>query len=132
MRRYLGNVREGIVDQVMSQIPVTTADVIENAGGRIFDNLKVDLQTSIAAFNRLVQLEQSKKEGLQFVLYAGPKDERNRPFCAERAQKVYRISEVYTWDNGQGLPADIYCGGYGCRHALIPVANTQAQQINNR
>jgi hypothetical protein len=84
---------------------------------RIFSALENDLKTNAATYSRI----ESLAIGANFVLYAGPRDARNRPFCAERVNNIYPVEVVYTWDNGQGIPAYLYCGGYGCRHQLVPV-----------
>lgn len=126
--RYLNDVREGVVDNILSSRSISDSEILAQAAGKTFTDLKVDLATSISAYSRLVQLSQAKKMKVPYVYYAGPKDERNRPFCAARAQKTFKVEEVYTWDNGQGLPADMYCGGYGCRHELIPTKEPPADE----
>lgn len=115
-RAYANEVRQGLADSVISGERITDFDLADVPATRIFKTLETDLKTAVASYSRMVALNQ----GLRFVLYAGPKDQRNRPFCAERVNNIYPMEVVYTWDNGQGIPAYLYCGGYGCRHVLIP------------
>lgn len=75
--------------------------------------------SGLVIFSRAITAS-SLKDDMK-VMYVGPQDSRNRPFCAERVGKEFTLGEALTWDNGQGLPAVIYCGGYGCRHFLQPV-----------
>lgn len=116
-RAYANEVRQGLADSVITGEPISDFDLTDVPATRIFKTLETDLKTAAATYSRMVAMNQGKKS----VLYAGPKDQRNRPFCAERVNNIYPIQVVYTWDNGQGIPAYLYCGGYGCRHALIPV-----------
>lgn len=129
--KALGDVREGLVNRILSgdQQGLSDVEIVDNAVGRISDALAKELKTSVAAFNRFVRQDQMVKTDLQYVLYAGPKDERNRLFCAIRARNVYTLQEVNTWDNGQGLPANIYCGGYNCRHELVPLSDALADKL---
>lgn len=115
-RAYANEVRQGLADSVISGERISDFDLADVPATRIFNALSNDLKTATASYSRMVAMNQGRK----FVLYAGPKDARNRPFCAERVNNIYPIEVVYTWDNGQGIPAYLYCGGYGCRHALIP------------
>ena len=117
-RAYANEVRQGLADSVITGERISDFELADVPATRIFKALDGDLKTATATYGRMVAMNQ----GLPFVLYAGPRDARNRPFCAERVNKVFPIQVVYTWDNGQGIPANLYCGGYGCRHVLIPVA----------
>lgn len=117
-RAYANEVRQGLADSVISGERISDFDLADVPATRIFKTLETDLKTAASSYSRMVALNQNKK----FVLYAGPRDQRNRPFCAERVNNIYPIEVVYTWDNGQGIPAYLYCGGWGCRHALIPVS----------
>jgi hypothetical protein len=116
-RAYANEVRQGLADSVITGERISDFDLADVPATRIFNTLSTDLKTATATYSRMVAMNQGKK----FVLYAGPRDQRNRPFCAERVNRIFPIEVVYTWDNGQGIPANLYCGGYGCRHALIPV-----------
>lgn len=117
-RAYANEVRQGLADSVITGERISDFDLADVPATRIFNTLENDLKTATASYSRMVAMNQ----GRRFVFYAGPRDARNRPFCAERANKVFPIEVVYTWDNGQGIPAYLYCGGYGCRHVLIPTA----------
>lgn len=115
-RAYANEVRQGLADSIISQTPIGDFELTDVKAPRIFSALEGDLKTAVASYSRLENLALGAKN----VLYAGPKDARNRPFCAERVNNIYPIEVVYTWDNGQGIPAYLYCGGYGCRHQLVP------------
>lgn len=124
---YAGNVGAGILNNSLSVFKTPVEDILEQAEGRVFTGMNTDLKTQVSAFNRVIQYEQARRAGVNSFLYAGPKDERNRPFCAERVNKTFSREEIATWDNGQGLPADIFCGGYNCRHELVPVSVSRSQ-----
>lgn len=51
-------------------------------------------------------------------VYVGPRDAKNRPFCKAWVGKA--VTDPSALDNGQKLPADDFCGGYGCRHSWAP------------
>lgn len=119
---YANEVRQALADSIITGDPVSDFNLSEVSAERIFKTLDTDLKTATATYSRIISLEQARQSpGEKLVLYFGPKDDKNRPFCAERVGNVYPMEEVYTWDNGQGLPAHLYCGGYNCRHMLLPV-----------
>lgn len=117
-RAYANEVRQGLADSIMTEGTANDFSLTDIPAPRIFQALDADLKTASSSFERIRALGQRKK----YVLYAGPRDSRNRPFCAQRVNKIFPLEVVYTWDNGQGIPAYLYCGGYGCRHQLVPVS----------
>lgn len=118
--QYLANVREQVVESIVANRQLVLSDVLERAGARVFADLKVKLQTDLSTYARLGKIERGMSAGYVYFIYAGPRDDRNRPFCAERANNVYHINDIYGWENGQLEPPWVYCGGYNCRHELIP------------
>lgn len=126
-RSYANEVRQGLADSIISQTPVSDFELTDVKAPRIFSALENDIKTAVASYNRLETLALGSK----YVLYAGPRDARNRPFCAERVNNIYPVEVVYTWDNGQGIPAYLYCGGYGCRHQLVPTEQKKKNENRN-
>jgi hypothetical protein len=115
-------------DLLSLQISRVRSQVLEGAlvDGQLFlpevslvGNVDDAVVSGLVVFSRAISAASLPESTM--VMYVGPKDSRNRPFCAERVGNVYSMAEVLTWDNGQGLPAVIYCGGHGCRHFLQPV-----------
>lgn len=79
--------------------------------------------TAVSIFGRQVQELKATGEPDELFLFAGPIDAKTRPFCLERAGKVFRRAEIQTWDNGNlPGPSEIVLGGYNCRHQLVPVS----------
>lgn len=79
--------------------------------------------TGVSVFARQVQELKATGEDGELLLFAGPIDAKTRPFCLQRAGKIYRRSEIQTWDNGQlPGPPELVLGGYNCRHLLVPVS----------
>jgi hypothetical protein len=67
--------------------------------------------------------------GIEFFEYAGGLMDTTRPFCQERAGKVYHKKEIESWGTktwaGQAkgtTPRTIFtlAGGYNCNHDFIP------------
>jgi hypothetical protein len=54
--------------------------------------------------------------------YSGPRDERNRPFCAHlmaTPKQSYTKEEIDAMDNGTPLPVWTFCGAWSCRHEWL-------------
>lgn len=62
-------------------------------------------------------------------VYAGPADDRNRPFCAEivRSNKAYTREQIEALNDhpllDKYVPPNVFalCGGFNCRHVFLPV-----------
>jgi hypothetical protein len=83
------------------------------------------VDSAIMAAGRRTVLSAADDSGLDLVyVYVGPKDVKNRPFCAFWVGKA--CTEPALCDNEQGLPADDYAGGYNCRHSWAPTLPEEA------
>lgn len=131
IEKYLGDVRSVVLDSVLGGKPITVDAVFENAGERIYHDLKTEIRTTLMAYQRVAHLEKAKKAGITKFLYVGPDDEVTRPFCQERVGGIFTQEEVDSWDNEQGLPANVYLGGYNCRHTLRPISDELASELEN-
>lgn len=88
---------------------------------------------SIHQFQRNYMKAISDDLGLKHYLYAGTEITTTRDFCDERHGKYYTDEQVKSWASLQWAgkikgtnEATIftYCGGYRCRHRLLPVSET--------
>lgn len=89
---------------------------------------RTELNTALSALNRTVTLKKADDLNIEYFEYVGPLDKKTREFCAARVGKVFTRAEIATWDNGQGLPADVYLGGYNCRHQLVAVRDEEGRE----
>lgn len=126
---FVDDIRSIVAEQVLLGITPDFNALADDAADRTVANLKTDFNTEVAAFHRQVTFEALDMIGADFVLYAGNVQENSRPFCRARVGKVFRYSNVKTWDNGQGLPVIPYLGGYNCRHRLVAIRKELAEQI---
>lgn len=100
------------------------ADVVEEVRARLattYQRASAAVDAAIMAAGRHAVMAAAKAvEGdLDLVyVYVGPRDAKNRPFC--RAWVGKAVTDPARLDNGQGLPADDYCGGFNCRHSWAP------------
>ena len=104
-------------------------EILDNATGRTLANLRTELSTTRMAFQRVVHLEKAKKAGITQFLYVGPDDEVTRDYSAERVDRVFTLEEIQAMDNGQGLPVEVYGGGWNCRHHWRPVSDDLADEL---
>ena len=84
--------------------------------------------TSIAGYDRAVVTTRANSVGIETFEYAGQKDKLNRPFCADRVKNIYTDTEADKWDNGEGIPANVFLGGYRCRHRKVYQALTEEEK----
>lgn len=106
-------------------------DVISGATESLRNTLKTEINTAVAGFERSVTLKKARDNGFTRFLYVGGIIETSRDFCIERDGNIYTQKEIDSWDNGQGLPANVYLGGYNCRHSLTPVDDTTAEILES-
>lgn len=131
VKTYLGDVRVAVLDSVVGGRKFKPEDVLDRAEGRGFHDVATEVNTSLMAFQRVVHLEKAKKAGVDKFLYIGPLDKVTRPFCRQRVGRVFSLAQVQGMDNEQGLPVEIYCGGFNCRHHWRPVSDELARELES-
>ena len=119
-------------DQIREAVArgITTGGSLADVVAEVADRMDVTFKQAQAAVDAAVMaagrravvsialdVEQATDEPMVFV-YVGPKDQKNRPFCAKWVGKAN--VDPRKLDNGQGLPVEDYCGGYNCRHSWAP------------
>lgn len=57
----------------------------------------------------------------RYFVYIGPEDRITRPFCDVLVGKAIPDQLVDSLRNAQNLPFRRFCGGFNCRHTLVPV-----------
>lgn len=129
VERYIGDVRSTVLDYVLAGKRVDFGKILEDAGDAPINNLKTEINTGLMAYNRVVHAEKAKKAGMDKFLYIGPEDDITRPFCQDYVGKILTADEIAELDNGQGLPVEIYGGGYNCRHHWRPVSDELAEEL---
>lgn len=112
-----------VVDVVRSQVPpegalAELAAAIDGTAARV----ATLLDTGLAGFDRAVTAQVADEAGVEWYLYDGPTDDLTREFCAERVGKRFTLAMLDATDNDTGPnPPSIYCGGWNCRHYLVPL-----------
>jgi hypothetical protein len=98
--------------------------------GRLLRYTRTYISDVLFNYSRSFQQSVTADLGLEWYSYSGGVQDKTRPFCEERAGKFYHHKEVEAWAalEWQGknpLTTEssifIFCGGFNCRHSLIPV-----------
>jgi hypothetical protein len=129
VRTQLDTIRSAIFRQSIAGVRPDINAIVAEAGGATAGQIETEVRTNLAGFQRAITLSKAEEVGADYFLYIGGLIETSRPFCIERDGKVFTADEIATWDNGQGLPADIYLGGYNCRHSLRPISKELAEDL---
>lgn len=113
-----GGTREDIISKLL--------DTIGKAEGYV--QTYVDTGLSVVGRERIA--ETAKDLGLVWYRYIGGVIQTSRDFCTERDGGYYHESEIEEWadedwdgkiDGTNSETIFSYCGGWNCRHELIPV-----------
>lgn len=129
VKSTVDDLRSQIMRSVLSKTDLDLNASIDDLTTSTAKEAKTVLNTALQGFNRSVNLSKAEDLGLEKFLYFGPDDDITRPFCQERVDQIFTREEIAEWDNGQGLPADTYLGGYNCRHRLIAVTDELAKEL---
>lgn len=87
--------------------------------------------TALTAYDRRLHLDLWKEAGVRRLLYRGPGDIKNRPFCAARVGQVFTFGEIEKMRNGVGPePPLYYGGGWNCRHVWVMAAPTAEESAS--
>jgi len=122
LRRSLtGNVEwMDLVGQLQTQLKLTETQAITKS---------LDVVSSFHTSTRVEHFEARDADGtitgVEWWLYAGARDDRNRDFCAHfvGTRVTTAILDSYADQYGRKHPAppSMSLGGYGCRHELVPL-----------
>lgn len=96
-------------------------DSLSRRGGALASYSHTVANTELMAMDRFVRTLQTDKAGIDKMKYVGPSDRITRPFCSEWLDRVESVEFWDSLENDTGpQPVSEYCGGYNCRHRLIP------------
>lgn len=100
--------------------------------GRVFSYSRTYLSDALFDYSRAYQQAMTADLKLEWYSYNGGVMDKTRPFCEERVGNFYHQKEVEKWaeEDWKGKRAGttessifVFCGGYNCRHSLIPVSD---------
>ena len=117
-----------LMRQVITGARFDTNALVDDFGGTLANQITAEMNTATSGFYRSVTQAKAKELDVEYFVYVGPLDGITRPFCKSRVNKIYTRAQIAKWDNGTKLPADIYGGGYNCRHDLVPMSKERAEQ----
>ncbi len=112
---------------------LTRDELITSLGeisGESFARVSTVIDTGLSIVGRERINDVAKDLGLEWYRYIGGVIRTSREFCTERDGGYYHKSEVEEWADEEwegkidGTTSEnifSYCGGYNCRHELIPV-----------
>jgi hypothetical protein len=98
--------------------------------GRLLRYSKQIVSDTLFQYSRAYQASVTDDLGLEWYLYEGGVQDTSRPFCIARAGKFWNQKTIEGWASEEWQGKDplttessifILCGGFNCRHSLIPV-----------
>lgn len=121
-RRAVAEVAKGLIENTL--LGGTKRQMIDRIGAELDkfqSHAATYAETAIVTYDREVQWQTFRNAGVTRLVYIGPKDIKNRPFCAKHAGKSYTRAEIAALDNGTKLmPVSRFGGGWNCRHIWMP------------
>ena len=129
----VGDLTTRLSSAVMRQVIIgetpNVSEIVSESTDKSIANIKTELNTAAIGFSRSITQAKAEELGLDLFLYVGVVDKVTRPFCRSKVGKIFTKDDVSRWDNGQGIPAAIYLGGYNCRHQLRPISRERAKEL---
>jgi len=98
------------------------------------NQLKTAVADSIMISNRQYLEVISEDLNISYYIYSGTIISDTRPFCAARAGKIFKKSEIESWAKlswSGKMPGTtketifVLCAGYRCRHSFFPATKAQ-------
>lgn len=129
--RHVGDVRTMIISSTIAGIKPDIRALRDDFGNKLANQFNTEIKTSLSGYSRAVNQQKASELGLDKFLYFGPDDDITRPFCQERVDRIWTQEQIDEWDNGTDLPANIYCGGYNCRHELLALSEEEARDLTD-
>ncbi len=121
-RRAVAEVAKGLIENTL--LGGTKRQMIDRIGSELTkfqSHAATYAETAIVTYDREVQWQTFRNAGVTRLIYTGPKDIKNRPFCQTHIGKSYTRDEIAKLDNGTKLmPVSRFGGGWNCRHIWMP------------
>lgn len=101
--------------------------------GRLYRYATTYTNDILFQYSRSFQQSVTADLGLTWYLYSGGLIDRSREFCIDRTGKFFTHKEVESWAKLNWKGKDplttessifVLCGGFSCRHQLIPVSES--------
>jgi hypothetical protein len=127
---FVGQTQKAALSQLITNNEFDFDKFAEVRQTPFLKNLTGMIDTDLNGFEREIGIRLGESLGVKHYYYSGTLIKTSRPFCIERAGRVFSIDEINAWPPQQGLPANVYLGGYNCRHRLSPVSDAQSIGIN--
>lgn len=105
--------------------------VIESQFNRFTNDLFQD-------FDRETQKAYADELKLNYAIYSGTEIKTTRPFCEARINNIYTREEIAKWNDRdwkgkrKGVPVEVQCGGYNCRHHFNFISDELAKRLADR
>ena len=118
-------VSHGVVQNTLMGTPRSRiiSNIKSTLDGKFASYASTYADTALSAYDRRVTMETWTQAGLKIFTYRGPKDVKNREFCAPKVGKQFTLPEIKAMNNGTKLmPVIVYGGGWNCRHIFVPIA----------
>jgi leucyl aminopeptidase (aminopeptidase T) len=124
----LDNIQDNLKKRMRKKLKVSTLKKMNQDEMKTFVNslMKATIAqtetvttTAVMGYDRAVTTFKANSVGLNKFKYAGQKDSINRAFCKTKVGEMFSDEESKRWRNGQKSPANIYLGGYNCRHRKV-------------
>jgi len=121
---YLSVVTGGTMDDLILKTEQLLVGGTDARGRPLSMYAKTIASTNYMATNNVVNKRVGERLGVNKWKYTGTTIKDSRPFCVERAGKVFTTEEVNSWNSltWAGKAGDVWvnCGGWNCRHTLRP------------
>lgn len=109
-------------------------DVAQEIIDKAKERMAEDIATAMTMWERIVLNKIGDLMGSPVFVYAGPLDEKNRPFCRDIVSKkvAYTKSGINKLNAHPLLhsyvPPNVFtlCGGRNCRHVFLPISREAA------
>lgn len=93
---------------------------IAEIGGKAQFYAETIARTSLKGYSRAAKLEKARIGDVKYYEYVGIRRAATRPFCLALIGTTHNLTQIRGMSNGQGLPVEIYCGGWNCHHDWEP------------
>jgi hypothetical protein len=127
----IGRAKSEVMNQLLGSSEPDLGTIAEELGEKAASYFQTELTSRVSWFSQAVTNKKADDLGLDLWIYLGPVDGKTRPFCAKHAGKVYTTEERAGLINDMGMPADVYCGGYNCRHQWRPIRKEDSQAFSD-
>jgi hypothetical protein len=124
----IGRAKADVFSTILGGQQPDVREVASTIGDYTTGQYQTEINSRLGWFSQAMTNKKAADIDIGLWIYLGPDDNVTRPFCAKHVGKIVTTKERAGLTNDAKQPADVYLGGFNCRHQWAPLSERLAKE----